>query len=174
MEYVTLRNRLFIDEAQKLLFERIKKAGLITVKKENFNFTDLQWPIWKEYYFRRIKVPGMFSFPPDGLMAAMGDFDFRFLADGLIEPTNSGFRIEVTRVKGFVWDSFNFDGEQALEYWSCAHESFQGLDPADAIYLLNSDFRAFQAQIKMGNDFLVLSQPKMVDCFEGYQYDVKI
>lgn len=165
---------LFTADSRKLLFERIQKAGLVTNKKENFKFTQLQWHLWKEYYFQSRRVPGMLTIPIDGLMAAMGDFNFRALADGIIEPYRNGYRIIVDKVGVIVWDSFNFDGEFPLYYWSCPHKSFQFMDPDEAIYLYNSEFRKFQDVTGRGSDFLVLSEPKLVDTFEGYAYEVEL
>lgn len=173
-QIITLDFSLFTEKSKKLLFEIIKKAGLSTNRREYFKFTQLPWTLWNDYYFQSYRVPGMFAIPPDGLMAAMGDFNFRALADGIIEPSKNGYWITVEKVGIIVWDSFNFEGEFPLYYWSCPHEAFQILDPDEAIYLYNSNFRKFQDETGCGSDFLVLSKPKKVDTFEGFAYYVEL
>ncbi|MDE5833329.1 MAG: phage baseplate assembly protein V, partial [Desulfovibrio sp.] len=170
--YIMTKIGLFIEDSKRLLFERIKSENLVTDKEEYFNFTQSNWPKWNDHYFRSVRVPGMDSFPPDGLMAAMGDFNFRALADGAIAPSENGYKIKVNKVCVFVWDSFNFAGDFPLLYWSCVNERFQILDPDEAVFLSNADFRKFQDETDGGDEFLVLSEPKNIDNFGIYEYEI--
>lgn len=163
---------LFSENAKLELFNSVKKAGLLTGKKEEFKFTKSEWPEWESYYFQREPVFGMDAIYPDGLMAAMGTFDLRALPDGTVEPSDNGYRITVQNVAIYIHDSFNFEGYAPLGYWSCVHESFQNLDPDEAVYLYNSDFRLFRETTNFGEDFLILSLPKPVDSFTAVTYEI--
>lgn len=104
-----------------------------------------------------------------GLMAALESFTFRFLPKGKIEYLNKNhYKVTLEQVANFVHDVFNFEGKQDYGFWSCENKDasfFHGVFDKTYVAMNNFKFNAFREHNKMGNDFLVLSPPKLIDNF---------
>ena len=141
-------------------------------------YTITQWDKWKASYFQQVTVYGFADLSSDGLMAAMGNFTFRTLAAGDVKPLpEGGHRITIRKVAIIVWDSFNFDGEYDLKYWSCKEKAFSvtgGDATSSYFHVTNGSFQEFRKKYGLGEDFLVLSQPKIVDNIGIMIYDTQL
>lgn len=153
----------------------LKERGYLADTEKNFDCTVLPWPEWDAAAFQFTVVQGMASATADGLMAAMGDFAFRALAGGKVRPlVSGGHRIFVTKLAVIVWDSFNFNGDYNLGYWSCEQEGFtlnQNSEKSGYKKLENRNFNEFRKKRGFGQDFLVLSEPRIIDNFRSIIYD---
>ena len=157
------------------------REGCLDPAKEavDFDFIQSDWRQWEAFYHTLCSVP---RWPDsDGLMAALAGFTLRALAAGRAENLGDGrWRITVTRVAVFVHDSFNFAEDDSyfannLGKWSCIHldggeNSVSPETEHDYVSLRNNDFRNFREKYGFGNDFLVLSQPHIVENFKEVSY----
>ena len=154
----------------------LRRNGLLQNRRVDFDFTAAPWPEWRDKY-HTLKVVPRRSFP-DGLMVALASFSLRALAAGYCEPKlDGGHRIHINKVGVFVYDRFNFaeDGGMLaddLGYWSCEKlegAKYTGIGPYT--YLENYMFRDFRKKYQKGGDFLVLSQPHIVENLKETTYD---
>lgn len=165
---------VFSPKGKEKLREIVKRPDNPDVVNGTFTFITPQWEKWESNYFNMHKV-GPLGFWPDGLMAALQGFTFRVLADGKISGNGE---VKVGKLAIFVHDVFNFgknndqDFFDYLGLWSCTHKEFS-LWPHDNSYfkLSNARMRAFGEKFQVGADFLVLSDPHIVDNLEELPYD---
>jgi RHS repeat-associated protein len=109
------------------------------------------------------RVVGSPSDPLDGLLAALGRFQFRIAVEGsvcAIRPTSA--LVQLHRVGVYVRDSFDFQGEQHLGYWN-DRTNYGGRNPFRGDAVRNRDFRAYSAANGVGQDFMVYSDIKITD-----------
>jgi RHS repeat-associated protein len=109
------------------------------------------------------RVVGSPSDPLDGLLAALGRFQFRIAVEGsvcAIRPTSA--LVQLHRVGVYVRDSFDFQGEQHLGYWN-DRTNYGGRNPFRGDAVRNRDFRAYSAANGVGQDFRVYSDIKITD-----------
>lgn len=177
---------LFHEKARNTLAAILHKDGFLGTTRMAFDYTAPQlhpesvtpWQEWKHGYFQRITVPGSYILPVDGISACLGQFDFRALAAGHTEPLNTGgHRIVVEKVGVFIWDSFNFNKEDELGYWSCEQKDFTLVSSfADETYIqiYNTHFATFREKYGLGEDFIVLSHVKNVDHMLRFSYDTDL
>jgi hypothetical protein len=165
----------------------------LTSGKKYFDFIDMagtDWQKWESWYHQHKRVglgkPHIDDEGPipDGLAVCLAGFTLRALARGWTEPNlEGGHSIHVSQVAVFVHDIFNFedsgrwwtlDGE--LFFWNCEERSFS-LNPLNRIppskwrYLDDGDLNDFRDRYGVGGDFLVLSQPHLVENFVPIRYD---
>ena len=173
-----MSDQLFSPKALDTLAHVLHKDGLLTNIPTSFDYTITQWDKWKASYFQQVTVYGFADLSSDGLMAAMGNFTFRTLAAGDVKPLpEGGHRITIRKVAIIVWDSFNFDGEYDLKYWSCKEKAFSvtgGDATSSYFHVTNGSFQEFRKKYGLGEDFLVLSQPKIVDNIGIMIYDTQL
>lgn len=162
---------LLSEKAQATLAKILQEDKLLTQTYTHFDYLAKDWPHWKAKYFQQIIVHGMASVDADGLMAAMGNFNFRTLVSGFTSPSEAGGHdITVTNVSVFVWDSFNFKDDEDLFFWSCRRKGFATGAMPYYTNLHNADFRSFRDNHVFGNDFLVLSAQKRIAGFQKFVY----
>ena len=169
---LSARTYLFSPQARAQLADILRRDGkLLPDAGCEFDYTIAEHTHWRADYFQQVNVQGMLVYPPDGLMAAMGDFQLRALAKGFTLPEDDHHLIFVTGVSVFIWDSFNFHGEAPLGFWRCSPPEFSS-EPFDASQELNnSTFRGFRSGFGHGEDFLVLSHPQKLDPFVAFVYE---
>lgn len=178
-----LWEKLTNNAARARLVEILQRDEKLGEEETPFDYTkpprkplpgNKPWRIWKEDYYQRIDV--LASVMVDGLTASIGDFDFRALAAGYTKPLpGGGHRVIIERVSLFVWDSFNFHGaEDNLHYWSCEKKNFSYFPDIGYIHLTNGTFQDFRRKYNRGGDFMVLSEPRPVDWFGGFQYETAL
>lgn len=174
LAYEQLRSRSYLfspaarDELANIL-RRDKK--LVPDRRCDFDYITTSPSHWRADYFQQVTVRGMDAFPPDGLMAAMGNFQFRALAKGYTVPEDDHHLIYVTGVSVFIWDSFNFEDDVPLGFWRCSPPQFSS-EPFDSSQeLTNGLFRNFRDSFGFGEDFLVLSHPLPLDPFTAFVYE---
>ena len=169
---------------QKAIHERaiislntiLKRENFFIEKNLKFDFINSSWQLWQSYYYQHYAVDVLQTSLGSGLHACLAAFSFRILPKGKIEyKGNNQYIVTIEQTAGFVHDLFNFGGEdQFLGYWSCVEKKikYEPLTKNDTYMTMsNSKFNSFREHTKYGNDFLVLSQPKIIDNFNQYTYD---
>lgn len=166
---------------EKVVNVRAKEQLLVILEREGyfreetlfFDFINIPWQDWEQYYYQHTSVSAYWDYA-DGILASLGSFTFRFLAKGiLLYSKEYGYEVELTEAAGFVHDTFNFfedDNFLGLGYWSCSEKKVNyGLGNNNGTYtkMDNAKFNAFRERNKIGNDFLVLSELKLIDLFNN-------
>jgi hypothetical protein len=71
--------------------------------------------------------------PIDGLFTALGRFNLRMSIAGSVVPTGAGaaarHEVQIKKVAVYVWDSFDFNGDQPLGCWDAA-TNYGGRNPS--------------------------------------------
>ena len=102
----------------------------------------------------------------------LGAFTLRALAKGYAEPNADGTHtIHVTGCSVFVYDTFNFEGDDSYGYWS--YEDMEFSNPFLGIerdHLTDAYFREFCDKYAVGNNFCVFSKLHAVDNFTKMEY----
>lgn len=172
---LSLPVNLFNDKGKQQLTQILRRDKKLQRDKQFFDYTNKSWEFWRDDYFQQIIVPGMEVIPPDGLMAALGNYSLRALAKGYSEFKGNHYLITITGVSIFLWDSFNFNGYYPLGYWKCFPPTFLPYTFDSSFTLLENEyFSKFREAYTAGNDFLVLSKPKAVDYWKDYSYAVPL
>ena len=173
---------LFTEKGKNKLVEILKRDGKFSTQRVDFDYTidDSNFIRWNKDYFQQATINKIPFVDLDGLFAAFGKFNIRALAKGYTIPqfNGNGHTIVVDGISLFIWDSFNFDGEEYLGYWRCENPSFQaminpgGYGEGGAFTVLhNSDFRKFREKYNSGNDFMILSHLKYENNLFSYSTD---
>jgi phage baseplate assembly protein V len=171
-------HNMYNAPALNQLGEILCRDGYMGDEPLPFDFTVSPWPEWKAGYHAHISVARS-RIEPDGLDAALAAFTLRSLAKGWTEPDGEGGHIvHVTGMAVFVYDTFNFEEEKGplaneLGSWRCEPPGFS-LRPSLSLnwtWLENKDLRNFRSKYGIGEDFLVLSQPRIVDDFQELRYE---
>jgi hypothetical protein len=99
----------------------------------------------------------------DDMTAALGNFAFRVVVAGEVEPLTGrgGHRVTIRQVGVYVRDSFDFNGDQFLGYWDDSDNSVSMMNPFSGTGVSNADFRAWRTANSRGGDFLVFSDVKL-------------
>lgn len=141
----------------------------------DFDFISTSWTEWEDKYHTLKAVPRVSAY--DGLMAALAGFTLRALAKGSVQYKGKGeYTITVCEIAVFVRDKFQFEEDvdaaaNKLGYWNCEQLSFSRVPFQGYGLLFNEMFRDFRNRSGNGGDFLVLSQPHLVENFSGARYD---
>ena len=164
----------------------LKRHGYITSQIEKFDFTQIDWPGWGEFYHQENPVSGsdisLTVRDVDGLEACMGGFTLRALAGGYVEPLPSGkHRIHMQKCAVYAYDAFQFEDDGwfkeklvGLGNWSCQELDFSPLSfPSGSyVHLQNENFRQFRKRRGFGGDFYVFTRPHKVEKFKGSVYEL--
>ena len=111
---------------------------------------------------------------PNGLFAAMGSFNLKSMPAGTIEKVDDKrFKVTVNQLAVYAEDSFQFEGDESLGYWSANLLDFLigPLDLFNYVKLNNSDFRDFRKTYNKGKDFVVLSDNHIVQDYEPVSFE---
>ncbi len=163
-------------EATDQLSVILAREGYLTKQDCEFDFINSNWTEWEKFYYQRYNVGFQETGMGTGLFACLGKFNIRFLPKGKIKYSGENeYEITIEQVAGFVYGTFNFsedDNWLGLGYWSCEEKDVSLLPGIINKYVKmeNSKFNTFREQNKIGNDFLVLSQPKLIDNFKIFSY----
>ena len=161
---------IYNKPARNQLAVYLQEDGKFTAKREEFDYTTLPWQRWLSRSFNyRVVRAGLAA---DGLQAAMGAFTLRALAKGYVEPNTDGTHtIHVTGCSVFVYDTFNFEGDESYGYWNYKDLEFSSYSwKSDAHPLGNIDFQKFSDKYGRGNDFCAFSRLHAVDNFIKMEY----
>jgi hypothetical protein len=164
-------NNIYNAAARDRIASYLRRDGKLANKREEFDHTAGTWRNWLERSFQYRGVPRGTSV--DGLLAALGEFTFRCLARGHVEPNDSGgHTITVTGVSVFVEDRFTFQEGEPFLFWSCEEKMFSlaAIRPSFT-FLTGTDFLRFQDRHNCGSDFIVLSLPHAVANFQEMRYN---
>ena len=177
------RGFLFSPLACQELARMLYRDQFLGEEKIYFDYTTISekplpeekpWRHWKEAYYQNVIVK--FYLTVDGLSASMGNFNFRALAAGYTEPLPSGGHlITIERVSAFVWDSFNFEGDDFLIYWSCKDKDYSTfIEFKDYYELSNQRINRFREKYNRGGDFMIFSKPRPIDGLGVFQYETEL
>ncbi len=169
---------IYSEKAMRSLAKVLCDEGILDPAEDvvGFDFTKSDYPRWRPLYHTYKGVEWSFGDSVDGLDAALAGFTLRALAKGQARNLGGGeWKITVTGMGIFVWDSFNFEEDASLAgslfnllgTWSCELLVFN--NPLGQL-LSNRNFNAFRNKYGRGNDFLVLSKPHLVENFQEISY----
>jgi hypothetical protein len=111
---------------------------------------------------------------PDGLITALGAFTIYARAAGQTSKKGNIWRLYIERAALFVYDGFEFSGEQWLGNRRY-DEEYKGYAMFQGIALFNRDFRNFRERSGVGQDFRLLSSsPENFEMLKGKvkRYDI--
>lgn len=152
----------------------LRREGFFVKQNIEFNFLDISWQMWETYYYQRVDIEEH-QLVGSGIIAALETFTFRFLPKGKIEYLeNNQYKITLEQIAVFVYDVFNFsedDNMFGLGFWSCENKNISSVPLPGYIQMTNYRFNNFRSQTNCGNDFKVLSRPKIIDNFDKYIYN---
>ena len=170
-----LAREAIIQNAQDELVKILLREGYLTKENREFDFINSPWQMWEPYYYQHHAIDFLQVPLRPGIIAALLTFTFRYLAKGKIEynPKKEQYTIYIDNVAVFVHDVFNFAGDQYLGYWSCEEKDidYSEFFCNESYYEMNNKkFNEFRERTGFGNDFLVLSKPKIIDNFNPFKY----
>ena len=165
------------ENAIKQIKKYLHELGYIAEKRTEFDFINIPFSEWDKHHYQHISinfydwnliVEAFTQFT--GLFVALGSFTFKFLAKGKIEYFENNFSVKVEQIAGFVHDTFNFESSEnpfkdILGYWNCADKQMNIYEVIDGELMTNGRFRELREYNKIGNDFTVLSNQKIIDVF---------
>jgi len=162
-------------EAQRRIGRRLREQGLVGSQHASFGNLNRPVPqlerdaIWQE------SVGGLLD-PLDDMYAALGRFTLRVVVAGSVlrgqvpvptmtrstrpATTVPQYTVQIEQVGFYLFDSYDFNGDQPLGFWSTT-----GVSRLPAIgydYVSNESFRNWRAQHGRGGDFLVYSDLKLI------------
>jgi hypothetical protein len=160
---------VFSAAALNKLTAILEQEGAFSGFGQPFNHIDQDWTAWRAHAFQGYSVNTWWgvldeeawsqsTVLPDGLITALGAFTIYARAAGRTYKNGNTWRVDIERVALFVYDGFEFSGDQWLGKWRYGEE-YKGFDLVLGIGLENSDFRDFRARNGVGQDFRLLSCP---------------
>lgn len=162
------RNNAFGSE--RIYFDYIRESANESVPPGTIRKS---WKDLEDRYFTLRKVPQ--TWEVDARQAVFGSFTLRALAGGYTEPNGNGkgHIVHITECAVFAHDIYGFanDGWQILGFWDCDKKEVTNTKGWPAHLLENRNFRDYQDRHGLGGDYLVLSQPGIVEGFTGMEYE---
>ncbi len=109
------------------------------------------------YYYDYYYYSGM-----NDLTATLGRFVLRVAIAGTVEPTSimNQHKVTVNEIGIYIRDTYDFEGDQSLGYWSESNNSVSYLNPLAGDHVSNESFRDWRSANGHGGDFLVFSNVK--------------
>ncbi len=156
-----MRERIWANEPAKIeIRNRLQSKGLLTSDPVSRAFGSLTAPVptLEAEYVNNRPVGGLLD-PLDGMLAALGMFDFRVVVAGGVAPVPASlkFHVTITHVGVYIVDSYDFEGFQPLGTWDDKTNGASKNPGASGTTVSNADFREFRDKTGMGGDFLVFS-----------------
>jgi hypothetical protein len=158
------------DEARDTIASKLYRKGLLTPGglKAPKAFGDLSKPATELYddhaAYMNVSYGTNYLVVPvlDSMVASLGRFAFWLNAagtvgpvTGLLAPYNSvTFQVTIQEVAIYIRDSYDFNGDQRLGYWS---DDDVSLGDFSMSKVTNETFRDWRTQNHMGGDFLIYS-----------------
>lgn len=166
-DWLTAINEKIVNvNAKEELLGILEREGYFREETLFFDFINIPWQEWERYYFQRMLVRALLNFDK-GVFVALGNFNFKFLPKGILYYSKKyGYEVELTKVAGYVYDEFEFtrdNNKWGLGYWSCEEKNVSFSSGNGYIKMENEKFRKFREYNKLGNDFVVLSELKLID-----------
>jgi hypothetical protein len=147
-------------KAQAVLGQKLRTKGLLIPKETVFGFLGKPGPTLDADYIQHGVVGGLLD-PLDDMYAALGKSVFRIAVQGTAFPLKGGrHQITIQSVGIYLWDSYDFNGEQELGFWDFKTGDV-GRTPASGTLVTNADFRAWRTANGRGGDYYVYSDVKI-------------
>jgi hypothetical protein len=159
-----LRDRIWSNlPAQREIASLLRRQGLLTTSRQTFGGFQRPLPALDADYINFRQVTFSTS-DLDDLTAALGNFVFRVVVAGSVQPRSGsrGHDVEINQVGVYIRDSFDFNGDQFLGFWDDSDNSVSMTNPFSGTYVSNADFRTWRANHGAGGDFLVFSDLKVI------------
>lgn len=171
-----IRDRIWANPlGQVAVAGMLRRKGLLTQTPQTVSFGQLSDPVPQQDrdYVNQRPAGSYDTF--DDLTAALGRFNFRVVVAGTVGPVpqRPGWQVEVSEVGVYIYDSFDFEGNQYLGCWSDNPDGFlpvmppaasagiggmaMPLTPPQFTPIGNRDFREWRTRNSKGGDFLVYS-----------------
>ena len=191
--YNDLVNNALNEAAKKVLTERLQTLKDNNQLNTEFDFTKYtnQWDKWYINY-RSVRSSKIYSnltideisedrilynplFCPS-LYAALCAFNLRVLPKGRIEHLSGNrYKVTITELYTYVSDSFDFEGEQSLGYWSIKNKDFSLIPHINNYqYIENDTFVRFKKNYNIGKDFKVFSNLHKVEGYPQTSFEVEL
>lgn len=162
--------------AQEVLIERLQADG-VWEKGGTFKFSKKPKEEWIKWYYTSKNVPRSKALL-DGMDALLASHSIRLLADGVVTVDHINKRrvVEVKSVLPFIYDTFNFDGDDDYGYWSIDKQDMATILIGKKFFsyynVTNSDFTRFRQIYGKGKDFVVLSKKGTASSLLGKSFIV--
>ena len=163
------------EEAQRHIGRWLREQGLLTSQRTSFGNLNRPVPQMDRDAICQESVGGLLD-PLDDLYAALGRFTLRVVVAGSVvaaqvplpsmtrrprpSTTVPQHTVQIEQVGFYIFDSYDFNGDQPLGFWNTS-----GVSRLPAIsydYVSNESFRTWRAQHGGGGDFLVYSDLKII------------
>lgn len=158
-----VNDRVWCNEAARQEIARmLRRRGLLKSQRTTFGDFTVPVPDLDEDFVNQ-RTAGSALDPLDDMYAALGKFCFRVAIQASVEPPKApGGRhsVNIHQVGFYIWDRFDFNGDQPLGFWSSNDVSRFPLPGYDLVE--NADFRKWRQRHGRGGDFVVYSDLKVL------------
>ena len=161
------------DRARAQLTQQLRNQGMLGQRKRPFGDLTLPAPkLERDYITYGTVGAGVMNHlkdPLDDMFGALGAFSFRVAVAGEIDPiplpknppvrfaAPPEWRITVNQVGVYIWDSYDFNGDQTLGFWNMEKGEVSKVPGLDSSEVTNKSFRDWRQQSSKGCDFIVFS-----------------
>src|SRR5262245_31499686 len=174
-----VRERIWSNAAARVVVaSMLRRKGMLTMRPQTFGRLADPVPLQDPDYINQRPVGNYTTF--DDLTAALGHFNLRVLVAGTVAPSAqragsaATWDVQVNEIGVYVFDSFDFQGDQYLGCWSDNPDGFSPVMPPSPgagmgffdmspplfTPVGNRDFREWRNQNGRGGDYLVFSDLK--------------
>jgi hypothetical protein len=156
--------------AQRLLATKLREQGKLIGQEATFGgpWNDVVRADRDHIQHRTV---GSMLDPADDMLAALGRFNFHVAVGGRVEPRGQRHTVHIDTVGIYVVDSYDFNGDQPLGYWS--DNDFAGrFNPISGYAVSNASFRDWRARNHRGGDFMVYSDIRTLHRVPPDSFDV--
>ena len=179
------KRNIFNEAAKISLQEYLCRHGFMEKgKTTEFDFigTKSNWQKWENDYHSSYPAPANYQINMDYTMIVLGGFSLRALAKGKVQWLEGNtYMIHVEKIAVILWDSFNFHNDNNFKdilaqmifgvgFWRCEPPAMERYLFPGSAKLVNGDFQLFRLVNNCGNDFMVLTEPHIVESFNGDSY----
>ena len=152
-----------LEASQLELFRNLKQDGKFTKNVEQFGFGDGR-TLHKTAHINTRTIGTNFSEklsdPLDDMYCALGAFGIHMAGAGAVTPLdpkagNGTHQVKIEKLGFYIKDTYDFNDDQALGYWSDEGVTKSAGPGSSAIE--NKSFRDWRTRFNHGGDFMVFS-----------------
>jgi len=163
-QYEELVEAVANDAAKKELAEQLQKKFKKS-KKETIAFGDFSAKGHKLYAQHTNSRPVTYKLDQlqDELQFALGAFTLYIIPKGKATLTRQGIDVTISEVGVFVFDSYDFNGDQDLRWWKMPDKVslVHPFPVPDYVNVTNEHYREYRKRNKRGGDFLIYTDVKV-------------
>jgi hypothetical protein len=147
-------------KASAQIVRMLQGQGLLTGQKREFG-PEMDDVVRLDREYIQFRPVGSMSDPHDDMLAALGRFVFRVAVNGHIVPRGKQHLVNIEQVGIYIWDSYDFNGDQPLGFWS--DSDFAGnFNFIGGSYVSNASFRDYRSRHSKGGDYHVFSDVRIL------------